>query len=325
MPAFAVQVQGVHDALLTHSGEAGTIYVARMAMALLRSPDLKGQRSIEAASGLSRDTVFDHLPGEGETSYGLLKCIDRGSQNTYEDQHVGQYVVTGNIPNALSQSSIKTGTSSTTGGTSSTVPIDRTQGVRDLAGVLAEGRERLLDPRVLEALDPARDVWAPRSLLAAPLDYRGAGHRGWALGLLLGLADVTLTYAQVRELLGLSERQTRNIVTQLEEAGLVDRRVVGRMTLLDFTFASTLVETHSMRFFNDADRAERAHHKREHHHRERTLLASRKTRHGREAWLLVRYPNPHWSPETLRFYSPANELVVAAMFERSMKRLVLAA
>lgn len=323
MLAFAVQVQGVHDVLSTHPGDLKAIFTARMATALLRDPKIKGMRGIETASGLSRDSVFTYLPQEHETSYGLLYCVDRGSENSYDDQRSGQYVVIGNPSNAL-VTGVTTDTSKYLSSSQESL-TSQEQGVLPTADVLAQGRERLKDPRVWEVMNPERDMWAHRSSLAEPLDYQPLGHRVWALAFLLGAADVTLTFTQVRELLGLSERQSRNLVVQLEEAGLAQRRR-GRETLVDFLFATVLLDSSSVSFFYEADRAERAHAKQERHHRERQVLASRRTRHGREAWLLIRHPHPGWSPETLAFHSPANELKLAAMFEKTMtRRLALAA
>jgi hypothetical protein len=294
-----------------------------MADAIARDGQVQSIRAIEAASGLSRETVFTYLPAQGETSYGLLHCADKGSENSYEDRHEGVYSVTGEKPNPPPTSRSR---ASSTGEVLPPAVLaersknDSSQGVRDPAGVLAEGRKRLLDPRVSAALDPSRDTWAPRSRLADELDYVGAGHRGWALGVLLGLQDVSLRLADVRELLGLSERQTRAVVAQLEDAGLARRSSLGRETIVEFRFDSVLVRTFSDFFRESSDRRERAHHKELRSVHERKIMASRRTLHGKHAWALIRHPNPAWSPENAAFHCRQNELIIASMYERGFTR-----
>lgn len=297
-----------------------------MTIAHLRDSDLSGMRSIEAASGLNRTTVWKYLPAEGETAYGMLHCSERGSGEDYYNPLAGRYEVVGNRSNAWSGTGVTTVKSRETGvpqGLQETPGPSGTQGVGGIAEVLAEGRKRLLDPAVWEALDPSLDIWASRQAqVETKYDCRAAGHRGWALGLLTGLADVTLTMAQIRELLGLSERQTRNVVAQLEEASLATwHRGTG---LVELTFTTALVGTYAQ--IPDGDRADRAAHKQDQHHHERKVLASRRTRHGMLARSMIRFPNPHWTPEVAGFYTSVNELAVAALLEGSMtRRLALAA
>jgi hypothetical protein len=294
-----------------------------MADAIARDGSIQSVRAIESASGLSRETVFTYLPAQGETSYELLHCADKGSENSYEDRHEGVYSVVGQKPNPSPTSrsrASRTGEVVTPPVLAEEKEELRSQGVRNVTEVLAEGRKRLLDPRVSAALDPSRDTWAPRSRLAGELDYVGAGHRGWALGVLLGLQDVSLRLADVRELLGLSAKQTYLVVRQLEEAGLARRSALGRETVVEFRFDSVLVRTFSDFFRESSDRRERAHHKELRGVHERKIMASRRTLHGKHAWALIRHPNPAWSPENAAYHCRQNELTIAGFYENGFQK-----
>jgi hypothetical protein len=314
----AFQAYSAVHQVLSAPHTAAMIYVSRMAVAVALDSDAQSVRQIEVASGLSRETVMTYLPQEGESAYGLLSCVEKGSENTYWEMRRGSYANTGKEPNTLTLSGENQGEP-----VPSTPLLDQEhslplgQGVRNVAGVLAAGRERLRDPRVQAALDPSRDVWAPRSSLAEANDYRPAGHRGWALAVLVGAADVALALGDLRDLLGLSERQTRNVVAQLEAAGLATRWREGRETIVELCFDTMLV---SMERTPEADRRDRAIHKKRQHEHERRLLASRRTPHGRHAWLLIRYPYEGWDAATREYYCPANELKIAAFFEPGFKK-----
>jgi hypothetical protein len=314
---------------LRQTGASRAIYEARVYAAVgVGDRDLSGVRSWEAASGLGRQTLLDTLPQTGELSeHGLLRCLSRGTFD-YDKPEIGEYVLadlpkcdTGWIRNTYGRVVISL--MARAGGAGSATPeehVDHLQvGVPDLSGVLLTAADRLEREEVRLALDPSRDTWAPHSAMA---EVKGAGHRGWALALVLGLQDCTLTLSQVQTLTGLSERQNRALVARLEALGLAYRSKQGRSTVVAFLFASVLVDPLSMAYDPDSDRSERARKKRERAHWEAACLRSRRTPHGQQARLLIRFftPNEGTLPEAIELFKSCNQLKLAKILEPNFSR-----
>jgi hypothetical protein len=307
-----------------NTGSTRAIYESRIYAAVGPGmTELSGVRALEAASGLGRQTLLDTLPAQGTASeHGLIVGHSRGTFD-YDEPEVGEYSFadlgkcdTGWIRNTFgrgcSLSMTRGGVVSRGSAPEDQVDHPESAGAPDLAGVLRTASDRLGREEVRLALDPALDSWAPAGVVST-----GAGHRGWALALVLGLQDCELTLGQVQTLTGLSERQNRALVTRLEAIGLAHRTKVGRTTHVSFLFDSVLVNPYAMSYDPDSDRAERARKKRERAYWEAACLRSRRTPHGREAWQLIRFFRPDEStpPQVIDLMRYRNQLQLAKLLE----------
>jgi hypothetical protein len=208
---------------------------ARIAAALLIDPDsLSGSRALERACGLSRSTVLNTIPAEGESS-DLLHAVSRGESGLIDPRPMDVRVVhrhsagqdantfssLGSSPCdesekvvALVQLAI---TTYETDKTSETNERARTQ-----AHTRAHGYQRLLDP--------SRDLWS--NSRQDSVGTARAGDLGWVLATVYGPAERTVSYEEVRTLLGLSPRGLSAALRRLESGGWVRReRQAGRWVI----------------------------------------------------------------------------------------------
>ncbi|MET8511991.1 hypothetical protein [Streptomyces sp. NPDC005077] len=102
--------------------------------------------------------------------------------------------------------------------------------------------ERTTEPgRILTMLDPGLDLWAeihgekPRGVAVEPL-----GRRAWHLALVCGLEDVTLSVADIAELLGLSKRGAQALLARMTAANplLVEKLRQGRTIAYEIRWAA---------------------------------------------------------------------------------------
>lgn len=211
----------IRDSLRT--GSVG-VNEARIAYALVLNPSLRSSRSLERASGLSRITVLDTVPGENSDST-LLSTRSRGSSSFKNSRpmqvvfRLGQEAL-----HKRNLSLLDTAFDQERG--SAVVPNG--SNVRELS--------KSIQTSFLEgALDPALDLWSNSEQASVGGD-RAGGH-GWALAMAYGLDPVEVGMDQLALLWGLSARGAREAVSRLVRAGWVSRRRLGRrsVVLVDFS------------------------------------------------------------------------------------------
>lgn len=273
--------------LAAHEGDLVAVRACRAAESMTRDPEVgsRGQRAIEEASGVARTHLLGSkytkagktyvinpvLPEQGEVDpYGLIKCVERGDVDYAQDVfEVGQYVVAdragicatkpSSLSNPLSLSSSTTTTSEKT-----KINPTRAHGGADsrpIEDLLAEGRRRLLDPKVIAALDPKFDHWGPWS---SQYPDRMGDH-GWALAVRLGLQDCELPVTEVYRLLGLKKDAGKAFVDKLAKSRIATVEKRGRSKVVCFSWSLFMVESDD-EYFTRVERAtkksEKAHHKR---------------------------------------------------------------
>ncbi len=240
------------------------LHEIRVAWALTISPDLKGLRAIERASGLSRESVLKVLPASGEST-DLLECPDRG-QFAWDLEDRRSMVVR--------QRSSADHTSSP-----STENLNYVQEVGTPGRSVGEedqNRDGQQMTGIGDLLDPALDIWANTG------GDRAYGDAGWALAMVTGLRPMTFSLDELRTITRLAERQLRRFLKKL--GSFVTREKTGRTVAVTVDFSwmahEDLVQDYS-------GRAREAHKARE-HTLEAEAVQSMGTERGRTVREMVR-------------------------------------
>lgn len=197
-------LEGILEVLRTRAHEKHAIATCRIAWALAVDTELKGQRGIARASGVSLNVVKQILPEEGqEDPFGLIRCLRRGHASIDpEDLQAGRYAPAGETPTPERKDPPPVSTPSTT----SSVQEERVEDCPPHSGSFRSGVDRLSLDIVQQALDPSLDVW------------KQAGQWAWALAVLTGWQKTELTMGQLREWTQMTDRGVRKVVAKWEES-----------------------------------------------------------------------------------------------------------
>lgn len=185
--------------VISHALFCGQVSIqeARVAMALLCSPDAQGLRQIEVASGLSADTLLKVLPQSGFSS-DLLTCRTRGVF-TWEPKD--------RRPMTFEHRSF--------------VDHNPLISLEDLQKSRSEGLYWGDDDggrNLTGVLDPSLDRWANKD--------GKLGDAGWALAMVTLLDSMTFTLGELERILGIGVRQVRRVIERMEHLATKSR--VGR-------------------------------------------------------------------------------------------------
>ena len=265
--------------LISESLQAARVSAAeaRIAFALSMGP-ARGTRNLERASGLSRVTVMDTVPAEGQSSE-LLSCLSRGDNEFNHSRPMEVAFRYRSDPDhgsttSLSDGSYDQGCLSDVLSSSSVDPV--------AVSFDKYARARANGLKTTAVLDPSLDLWSNTE--QASVGEARAGSQGWVLAVVYGFEATEVTLATLAALWGLGERATRAAVQRLERAGWLSRRRLGRSTVVLVDF-STLPELMALGTFTWSDRAARVN---ELAFFEGARLKRRREKIGFRAWLVIR-------------------------------------
>lgn len=240
----------------------------------------RGSRSLERSSGLSRSTVLAMVPEENHSSE-LLVCVSRGSNEFHASRPMQILLRHRSFPGRETsfplyrQGSDQDSLSSCSG--YSDFDSQESPHIVD-----KYSRARADGITVGQVLDPSLDLWSNTE--QPSLGAHRAGGQGWALALVYGFEPTEVGLDELARLWGLGERATRAAVDRLERAGWLNRRKVGRTTVVtvDFSLLPTYMAGGS---FVWTDRAARVN---DRSWTQTQALQRRRTPLGFRAWLVIR-------------------------------------
>nr|WTB31150.1 hypothetical protein OG781_18155 [Streptomyces sp. NBC_00830] len=186
--------------------------------------NLRGIRSLEQASGLHHDQVWEMTsPVDGGLSpLGLVRTLERGTSWTSEGRLKGEYAfgesvrlpdtknkVSKNPPSPLGEETLK--------------------GLKDLDDYRVRYAHRFSDRPVMALANPALDIWRGK-------DKTALGSEGWRVGIVLGFVTVELSAKEWAALAGGADRAKR-LAKKLEAWSVLKKSGAARATRyrLDWT------------------------------------------------------------------------------------------
>lgn len=209
--------------------------------------EIQGLRSIERASGLSRDSVLAVLPSEGEVTT-LLHCSSRGRFTWDEDEREVMQISRRTDLDHSDTSLLFNPLSVQEGWVPMTLLKEKIR--KDDS---TSGREVTA---VSELLNPALDIW---SNTGGDLEF---GDAGWVLALVTGFLRVTFAPAEIARITRLGERQVRRLVAKLEKWNLASRERHGREVRITVDFSVMALDGETLEAFTKTNRL--AHKSQEH-------------------------------------------------------------
>lgn len=205
-----------------------SVQEARVAVALILDPDLKGLRSIEAASGLCDDTLLKVIPQTGFSS-DLLTCRTRGV-HSWEQEDRQPMVVEHR----------------TSVGQEHLLSLQSLQDLREESFLENITQESITARQMTGVVDPSLDLWSNTG--------DGLGDAGWALAMVTLLKSVTFSLDDLERILRVGQRQVRRIVGKL--GSWAKKLKTGRTVAVTVDF-SMMVHEDLADDWNQRDRANR--------------------------------------------------------------------